>query len=176
MPHLHEIISLLNIPQPNVPVQFGRAEPFGETRMKVVELTLVLLRSRLELVDKALAELNVLSLMLDCFFNYPWNNMLHGLVESIIRTVLDSESKILIDALFDKGKLVQKFIQAYDYGDELNNNNNNLPLNTEHPNHHTNKNNDNNNNFDEAKLVQFKQLHNNNITSSKQIYRAGYMG
>ena len=31
----------------------------------------------------------------DCFLAYPWNNMLHGLVESILRTVIDSDSEVL---------------------------------------------------------------------------------
>ena len=113
-PHLHKIIALLHQPQPEVRVQFGKSQPFGETRMKVVELTLVLLRSRLAGVDKQLSELRVLALMLESFFLYPWNNMLHGLVESIVRTVLDSDSEVLRHALFVDGELVERFVAAYE--------------------------------------------------------------
>ena len=117
-PHLHKIIALLHQPQPEVRVQFGRSQPFGETRMKVVELTLVLLRSRLAAVDRQLSELKVLSLMLESFFLYPWNNMLHGLVESIVRTVLDSESDVLRHSLFVDGELVDRFVAAYERSDK----------------------------------------------------------
>ena len=113
-PHLHKIIALLHQPQAEVKVQFGSSQPFGETRMKVVELTLVLLRSRLPAVDRQLSELHVLSLMLESFFLYPWNNMLHGLVESIVRTVLDSESEVLRHSLFTDGQLVDRFVAAYE--------------------------------------------------------------
>ena len=113
-PHLHKIIALLHQPQAEVKVQFGKSQPFGETRMKVVELTLVLLRSRLPAVDRQLSELKVLSLMLESFFLYPWNNMLHGLVESIVRTVLDSESEVLRHSLFVDGELVDRFVAAYE--------------------------------------------------------------
>ena len=113
-PHLHKIIALLHQPQPEVRVQFGKSQPFGETRMKVVELTLVLLRSRLAGVDAQLSELRVLALMLESFFLYPWNNMLHGLVESIVRTVLDSDSDVLRHALFVDGELVDRFVSAYE--------------------------------------------------------------
>ena len=113
-PHLHKIIALLHQPQAEVKVQFGSSQPFGETRMKVVELTLVLLRSRLPAVDRQLSELKVLSLMLESFFLYPWNNMLHGLVESIVRTVLDSESDVLRQSLFVDGELVDRFVNAYE--------------------------------------------------------------
>jgi hypothetical protein len=160
MPHLHKIIQLLNQPHAPVKVQFGRAEPFGETRMKVVELTLVLLRSRLASVNEALADLDVLSLLLEAFFRYPWNNMLHGLVESIIRTVLDSDSKVLMAALFDKAQLVQKFIAAYDAGDEQNEINNNIDANK----------------LERSTKANPSKLQNNSVTTSKQIYRAGYMG
>ena len=113
-PHLSKIIALLHQAQPEVAVQFGKSQPFGETRMKVVELTLVLLRSRLLLVDCQLSELRVLALMLESFFLYPWNNMLHGLVESIVRTVLDSDSDVLRQALFVDGELVERFVRAYE--------------------------------------------------------------
>lgn len=116
-PHLHRIIALLEQPQQEVRVQFGNSQPFGETRMKVVELTLVLLRSRLSAVDAQLADLRVLSLMLDALFDYPWNNMLHGLIESIVRTVLESESPVLRKALFEDTNLTDRFIDAYHRGE-----------------------------------------------------------
>lgn len=93
LPHLHKIIALLHNSVPDkTAAQFGKFVPFGETRMKVVELSLVLLRSHLSVVDNKMMELNVIAIMIDMFFAHPWNNMLHGLVESIIRSIMESES------------------------------------------------------------------------------------
>jgi hypothetical protein len=76
--------------------QFGALNPpFGETRMKVVELLLVLVRSNYPRMNEELAKLKALAPVLDCFLAFPWNNMLHGLVESILRTILDSDSEAL---------------------------------------------------------------------------------
>jgi len=50
---------------------------------------------------------------LDLFFQYEWNNMLHGLVESIIRTILESESGVLKQSLFVDGKFVDCVLKAY---------------------------------------------------------------
>jgi hypothetical protein len=120
--------------------QFGALNPpFGETRMKAVELLLVprlLLTSSPVAPDFSLPlaicagavpqqlpqdqrrsgqaegypsrsgdspcitlapRLALISFVVsqECFLAYPWNNMLHGLVESILRTVIDSDSEVL---------------------------------------------------------------------------------
>ena len=135
-PYLPRLLALLaddntTLHNTEVQTQFGRAVPFGETRMKVVELCLVLFRSHVTPIDVILIEYNVLSILLDAFFYYTWNNMLHGLVESIIRTVLDSTSYQLKKSLFNDAKLVQKFIHAFDHNTNICNNIGNDTMNTE---------------------------------------------
>lgn len=95
-------------------MQYGElSPPFGETRMKAVELVLVLFRSNYPEISAKLLELRVLPTIMDLFFEYEWNNMLHGLVESIIRTILDSRSEDLKTALFEQAGLVTRFLEAY---------------------------------------------------------------
>jgi hypothetical protein len=64
-------------------------------------------------VNKELAALNVISYIIDLFFKFEWNNMLHGLVESIIRTILDTDSLILKQSCFVSGRLVDRVLEAY---------------------------------------------------------------
>jgi serine/threonine-protein phosphatase 6 regulatory subunit 3 len=115
--HLPELSNLLKENQDlrkALPTQFGSlSPPLGETRMKAVELFLVLFRSNYPEVNKELAALNVISYIIDLFFKFEWNNMLHGLVESIIRTILDTDSLILKQSCFIQGKLVDRVLEAY---------------------------------------------------------------
>jgi len=115
--HLPQLASLLTKPpdaQRVLLTQYGQLNPpLGETRMKAVELFLVLFRSNYGDVNQKLAELKVVPSILDLFFQYEWNNMLHGLVESIIRTILESESFALKQSLFVDGKFVDRVLSAY---------------------------------------------------------------
>jgi len=133
MPHLPRILDLLqpdpaaassssssaaasgslspSAPMPIQGVLGGSA--FGSLRMKVVELCLVLARSRSALIDRELARLGVAGTMLRVFFAYPWNNLLHGLVESIVTSALEEPDSALTRALFAEGALVDSFERAW---------------------------------------------------------------
>lgn len=63
--------------------------PFGASRLKIVELILALVRAEVSDVNAGLIANNCFSFVLDMCFQFPWNNMLHGLVESIVHTILD---------------------------------------------------------------------------------------
>lgn len=76
---------------------------FGSLRMKVIELCLVLARSRSAHIDALLASLGVAQEMLRVFFAYPWNNLLHGLVESIATSALEEPESALTRAFFATG-------------------------------------------------------------------------
>ena len=86
---------------------------FGSLRMKVVELCLVLARSRSALIDQQLASLHVSATMLRVFFSYAWNNLLHGLVESIVTSALEEPDSALTRTLFSEGRLVDSFIDGW---------------------------------------------------------------
>lgn len=129
LPHLPKILCLLR-PDPldapalprasdpstsspmSVPGVLG-SRPFGSLRMKVVELCLVLARSRSPLVDSLLAEYNVAGLMTSVWFAYPWNNLLHGLVESIVASALEEPDSLLTQAFWKDGLLVDTLVEGW---------------------------------------------------------------
>lgn len=86
-----------------VNTQRGKLIPLGTTRIKIVSLILQLVRSETEdyrLVGKGgdggnsvaghLVKHGVLGKLLELFFECHWNNMLHGLVENLVHTILDT--------------------------------------------------------------------------------------
>jgi hypothetical protein len=86
--------------------------------MKVIELFLVLLRSHVSFITEKLIELKVFEATIHCVFAYPWNNMLHGLVESIIRTIIETtnmpeENMQIKKALFQQTNLISRIISAF---------------------------------------------------------------
>ena len=90
VPHLPRILSLLDTEAPaETEWSYGRGRAFGETRLKVVELVLVLVRCKVPEVEHLFVKHQLMHKLLEAFFMFPWNNMLHGLVESIIRTTLE---------------------------------------------------------------------------------------
>jgi serine/threonine-protein phosphatase 6 regulatory subunit 3 len=135
LPHLPRILNILlpdslkdasssssSAPSPTepmvVPGVLGSA-PFGSLRMKVVELCLVLARSRSGLVDDLLARYGVAKTMIEVFFNYPWNNLLHGLVESILTSALEEPESAFTRRFFADGLLVESFIGGWERNEEV---------------------------------------------------------
>lgn len=115
VPHLARILRLLDSEAPPiVRWSYGSGRAFGETRLKVVELILVLVRCKVAEVEQIFVDEKLMEKLLDAFFLYPWNNMLHGLVESIIRTTLEFlGDTVLKPALFIDAKLVPRVLGAY---------------------------------------------------------------
>lgn len=73
--------------------QYGELNPpFGSTRLRIVELMLALVTSELFEVYDALVKHNVLLGVFEMFFAFHWNNMLHGVVESMILTILGNST------------------------------------------------------------------------------------
>ncbi len=116
--HLPQVFQWLSQPakEDTLDTQYGAlSPPFGETRMKAVELILVLFRSNYREINAQLVKLEVLPCIMDLFFEYEWNNMLHGLVESVIRTILDSRSEELKRALFSQTNMIARIRKAYEW-------------------------------------------------------------
>jgi hypothetical protein len=101
----------------SVPGVLGSA-PFGSLRMKVVELCLVLARSGSVIVDQRLAELGVAQRLCAVWFAYPWNNLLHGLVESIVSSALEEPDAALTKAFWTDGLLVETLVAGYERNEE----------------------------------------------------------
>ena len=156
--------------------QFGQAKPFGETRMKVVELCLVLFRSHVPKVDTILIQQSVLSTLLQSFFAYPWNNMLHGLVESIIRTVLDSDSAELRQSLIEDGQMVEKFVKAFEMNAEVNTEINQAQQEIEDSTADASTAIDASTSSDEPSRTTSASSQSTTSTKQKLRYRPGYMG
>jgi len=82
-----------------------------------VELFLVLIRNNEPQANEVLSRLGIIPTILDLFFTYHWNNMLHGLVESIIRCVLDMDSGLLKTAIFHQGRFFDRVFAAFKFND-----------------------------------------------------------
>jgi hypothetical protein len=107
-----DIIHEYPLPQP--------PPPFGEARLKCVDILFVLFRCNYREVNRKLVSSHVLALLLDLFLLYEWNNMLHVIVEKIIHCVLDdSESKELQADLFGHAQLLHKSLIAYDRNETM---------------------------------------------------------
>jgi hypothetical protein len=119
LPHLARILRLLDTEPAEEAWSYGLGRAFGETRLKVVELILVLVRCKVVEVEEIFKEEQLLGKLLDAFVKYPWNNMLHGLVESIIRTILEFlQDTCLKPALFASANLAGRVIAAYEKNEE----------------------------------------------------------
>ncbi|KAJ7539347.1 hypothetical protein O6H91_11G088200 [Diphasiastrum complanatum] len=86
--------------------------PFGINRLKIVEFVAVLLRTNSEAVRQELVRLEAIRTILNFFFDYPFNNMLHHHVESIINSCMDSNSTVLADNLFKDCDFVSRLLAA----------------------------------------------------------------
>jgi hypothetical protein len=91
-----------------------KLEAFGLPRHNLVELLLTLLRCDREDVNEQIAASGLFALGLDLFVAYPDYNILHGLVESMIRGVIDSKSTVLKDAVFVQAQFIDKALAAFE--------------------------------------------------------------
>ncbi|CAM6102963.1 unnamed protein product [Calypogeia fissa] len=98
-----------------LPTTYGQLRPpVGIHRLKIVEFIAVLLRTNSEGARQELVRLGAIQIILNLFFNYPFNNMLHHHVESIISSCLESNSPALIDHLFKDCDFVARILAADD--------------------------------------------------------------
>lgn len=119
---LKELLSQLdNLKAQLVPVEvqdpfslpFGSInKPFGFLRLRILELIAAFVDSRILCVYKLLAESQVFSLLVDIFFEYKWNNVVHVLVDSILKTVLDNMDDSLVGPLFEQSKIHERIADA----------------------------------------------------------------
>ncbi len=94
--------------------QFGVLKPpLGETRLKLVELFLVACRCNYKRLNTLLAKLHVIPFVMDLFYQYEWNNMLHGLVENLVQTITESEADVLKRSLFFDAKFIERIVEAH---------------------------------------------------------------
>lgn len=87
-------------------------KPFGFLRLSILELIAALVDSRILCVYQRLAEAHVFTLLVDIFFEYKWNNVVHVLVDEILKTVLDNMDDSLVVPLFEQSKIHERIAQA----------------------------------------------------------------
>ncbi len=90
----------------------GKRVPLGFTRLKVVQFCVPLFFTNRGCVDRALAESDLLGVILGLFFAYEWNNFLHQLVESLVGTLFDGNATVLRRAAVSKFHLPARLAAA----------------------------------------------------------------
>lgn len=86
--------------------------PFGIFRMKCVQLVLAVLKSNFHALDNELIEMKVISRIVDLFFQYKWNNILHSYVTEIIVTILETKEDFFVLHLLRTCNLIGKILLA----------------------------------------------------------------
>ncbi|EFC42287.1 predicted protein [Naegleria gruberi] len=90
--------------------------PLGETRLKIVEHLLTIFKvtqSNTE-YQKELASLGVMGVLIDLFFKYEFNSMLHCLVFDMIKIVLTGTNSEMKMSLLVDTELCQKILKAHE--------------------------------------------------------------
>ncbi|KAL9656648.1 hypothetical protein ABK040_002919 [Willaertia magna] len=90
--------------------------PLGETRLRVIEHLLTLFKISQNNLDyqKELTSLNVMNILIDLFFKYEFNSMLHCQVYDMIKIVLTSNNTEMKLKLIKDCELCQKLLAAHD--------------------------------------------------------------
>lgn len=126
LPRLADFLKLLTDPPQKLcwTTTFGVLDPpLGQTRLEVCHLVNALINSNNEDVNKKLAELGALPIILDLFFEYSWNNFLHTQVAQLVSAVISSAHSLdqegnkvhpLLDQLLGTCTLVQRCLDAWD--------------------------------------------------------------
>ncbi len=96
----------------------GPKVPLGFTRLKVVQFCVPLFFTNRSCVDTALAESDLLDVILRLFFAYEWNNFLHQLVESLVATLFDGTVTALRAAAVSKFHLPARLAAAVRSSDD----------------------------------------------------------
>ncbi|KAL2970173.1 hypothetical protein AAZX31_15G123700 [Glycine max] len=92
---------------------FGKLQPpLGKHRLKIVEFISVLVTVGGEAAERKLIDLGAVQRIIHLFFEYPYNNFLHHLVENIIMSCLESKNSSLLEHLLRDCDFVGKIIQA----------------------------------------------------------------
>ncbi|KAH8931595.1 hypothetical protein BDL97_19G030700 [Sphagnum fallax] len=96
-----------------LPTTYGQLHPpLGIHRLKIVEFLAVLLKANSEGARQQLVSLGAIASVVNLLFDYPFNNMLHHHVESIISLCLESNSQTLLDHLFKDCNFLTKLLTA----------------------------------------------------------------
>lgn len=114
---IKDFIQLLQNPMSTItlPMTSGvtLTPPLGIVRLKVIEFIASLIHTNYIPVEKEILSSGLLNVVLDLFFQYDLNNMLHNLVAEMIRFVFSSPSEILKRALIKDCKLLDRTMETF---------------------------------------------------------------
>ncbi|KAJ6252975.1 serine/threonine-protein phosphatase 6 regulatory subunit [Anaeramoeba flamelloides] len=92
-------------------LSFGTIQsPLGNSRLKLIQLFHILFFVSKELSEMFFSKYKILSIILDHFFQYKWNNFLHNYVRDFIHTIFETNSIKLIEEMVDDYKIIEKII------------------------------------------------------------------
>jgi len=100
-----------NLP-PSITTSNAVISPLGPFRLKCVDLALALVKLNYQLIDSALIEHRVIARCVDLFFQYKWNNILHCVVESMAKFILESKPSYMCLYLLRDCQLLDRVLQA----------------------------------------------------------------
>ncbi|GAB4825421.1 hypothetical protein Ancab_008294 [Ancistrocladus abbreviatus] len=115
LPKLGDLLNILNVSSDDkvLPTPYGELRPpLGKHRLKIVEFIAVLFKAGTEAAEEELVNSGTIKRIIDLFFEYPYNNVLHHHVENIISSCLESKKSATLDHLFQDSDLISKMLQA----------------------------------------------------------------
>ena len=89
----------------------------GILRVKVAGMLAELLRFRAESLDQEVVDLGLLPMLIDLFFKYDCNNILHNAVASCAITALEGQHVPLQESLLVKCNLLERIMEAWEDND-----------------------------------------------------------
>eukprot|EP01114_Cavostelium_apophysatum_P017377 TRINITY_DN5152_c0_g1_i1.p1 TRINITY_DN5152_c0_g1~~TRINITY_DN5152_c0_g1_i1.p1 ORF type:complete len:499 (-),score=146.35 TRINITY_DN5152_c0_g1_i1:31-1527(-) len=96
----------------------GQISPLGFHRLKVVEFFAVLAHTNYHCVCVEMMKLGVFNTCISLFFQYPWNNFLHNIIEWLIQAVLSRDNDEIKVHLTRDCKLIDQICEASRLNDE----------------------------------------------------------
>lgn len=111
---LERFKKILSINEANekITTTMGDIEPLGFARLKVLELVSVLSQSNYQCVDNVLMEKDIFTLVLDLFFYFRWNNVLHAHVLNMLRRGLEGANEDIKEHLLKHVQLPKRIVEA----------------------------------------------------------------
>jgi serine/threonine-protein phosphatase 6 regulatory subunit 3 len=110
--YISKIVALLKQPNNNlIASTFGESiEPMGKVKLELLEIlnALIKLNNRQLLIE--IGRHNVMEIVVDLFFKYKWNSILHNLFESMVQAVLATDYVELHTALLESAGLIEKIV------------------------------------------------------------------
>ncbi|XP_074662940.1 serine/threonine-protein phosphatase 6 regulatory subunit 3-like [Tubulanus polymorphus] len=109
----------------SMPTTLGILEPpLGNTRLQIVRVIDSIVHTNSHPVHEELAKHGTLSVILDLYFKYSWNNFLHTQVVHLITSIFSCEPEgqdkpVLLQQLFVDCSLIQKLLDSWDDNDEI---------------------------------------------------------